>query len=133
MKQVMLIFRARRLFSLENGQMCPQNSFSQFFPKIRFFFEKIVLLKNIQHLICDKKGYIHFWCNIIPYLSHSNPATVGQRNEGLKRGGEPLLLRSEISLFLLPSFSRNFPFWIVVALLLSSLLFVFKFRPMIIR
>ncbi len=42
-KKVMLIFGARRHLSLKNCQMRPQNSFSQFFQKILFFFfEKLV-------------------------------------------------------------------------------------------
>ncbi len=35
--RVMLIFGARCLLSLKNGQMCPQNSFSMFLGKYDFF------------------------------------------------------------------------------------------------
>ncbi len=28
------------------------------------------------YLISDKKGYIHFWCKMTPYRSHSDPSAV---------------------------------------------------------
>ncbi len=74
----MLIFGAGRLLSLKNCRMYSQNSFSRFSQKILFFSEKIVELKNIQHLISDRKGYIHFWCKMTPYRSHSDPVAVLQ-------------------------------------------------------
>ncbi len=38
----------------------PQNQFFSIFSKNTAFIKKIVEHKNIQHLISDKKGYIHF-------------------------------------------------------------------------
>ncbi len=54
----------------------PQKLFFAVFSENTSFFEKIVEYKNIQHQISDKKGYIHFWCNMKPDRLHSN--TVGR-------------------------------------------------------
>ncbi len=40
------------------------------------FFEKIVELKKIQHLISYKKGYIHFWSKMTPCRSHNDLARL---------------------------------------------------------
>ncbi len=66
----MIILGARRYLSLKNCQVCPQNSFSQFSWKILLFW-KNYWKKNIQHLIYDKKSYIHSWCKITPYKSRT--------------------------------------------------------------
>ncbi len=86
----MLIFGVRRLLSLKNCQTRPQNSFSQFSLKILLFSKKL-LNKKVQHLISNKKGYIHFWCKMTPDKSHSDLAAVLQTKEGLK-GRSPLKL-----------------------------------------
>ncbi len=39
----------------------PQKWFFAVFSENTTFFEKIHEWKNIQHLICNKKGYIYFW------------------------------------------------------------------------
>ncbi len=41
-KKVILIFGAKRLLSLKNRQMCPENSISQFSQKILFFSKKFL-------------------------------------------------------------------------------------------
>ncbi len=60
-KKVMSIFDTIRLRDLKNGQMCPQNSLSQFSQKILLLFsKKLWNKKNIQHLIYNRKVYIHY-------------------------------------------------------------------------
>ncbi len=73
----MLIFGTRHLGSLKTRQMCPQNSFSRFLGKYSFFW-KHCGIENIQNLISDRKGYIHFWCKMTPYRWHSDPAAASQ-------------------------------------------------------
>ncbi len=51
----------------------PKQFFTIFFENT--FFEKIVKYKDIQHLICDKKSYIRFWCKMTPYRSYSGHVT----------------------------------------------------------
>ncbi len=72
----MLVFGVRRLLSLKNCQVRPQNSFLRFSLKIQLFSKKLWSKKNIQHQISDKKGYIHFWCKMTPDRSHTD--TVGR-------------------------------------------------------
>ncbi len=83
----MLIFSAGRLFSLQNGQMCPQNSFSWFSWKILLFrrncrIKKIFIIKRV----ITKK---------VIFVFGDRPSTT-------------LLLRSEISLFWRTSCIKNF-------------------------
>ncbi len=47
-----------------------------FFPENTAFFEKLVEYKDIQHLICDKNGYIHFWCKMTPDRSTFSKNTI---------------------------------------------------------
>ncbi len=70
----MLIFAARHLFSLKHGQRCPKTVFHGFLRQY-CFFRKNCWIKDIQLLICDKKGYIHFWCQ-------NDPLQVAQRPSG---------------------------------------------------
>ncbi len=56
----MLIFGGRRLLSLKNCQMCPQNSFLRFSLKIRLFFEKIVEEKLFSIWFLIKKAIFIF-------------------------------------------------------------------------
>ncbi len=51
----MLIFGARCLPSLKNRQMCPQNTFSLFFPKILIFSKKLFNKKYCGILFVIKK------------------------------------------------------------------------------
>ncbi len=99
----MLLFGTRRLFSLKDCQMCPQNSFLRKY----CFFRKNCRIKNIQLLICDKRGYIHFWCKMTLYWSHSDLVAMSQRKKVFL---QPLLLRSKIFLFWRNSCARDFIF-----------------------
>ncbi len=70
-----MIFGVRRLLFLKSGRMCPPpKKFFTVFTENTVFFKKI-RIKNIPHLICDKKGYIDFWCNMTKQL-------WGKQNKG---------------------------------------------------
>ncbi len=67
-----------------------------------------------MHQISDKKCYIHFWCKMTPAWQVAqwySWTRCKQSNNWRVRveGGEPLLLRSEISLFWRTSCARDFP------------------------
>ncbi len=57
----------------------PPKQFFTVFPENTAFFEKLV-----EYLICDKKGYIHFWCKMTPDKSHSVAVATLQTKYGLK-------------------------------------------------
>ncbi len=92
----MFIFGARRLLSLKNCQMRPQNSFLRFSLKIQLFSDKLLNKKIFSIKFLIKKGYIHFWCKMTPDRSHCD--TVGRVANKLRIEGG-LLLWFEISLF----------------------------------
>ncbi len=62
------------LFS-KNLSNAPLKQFFTFFSQNIAFFEKLVEYKDIQYLICDKKGYIHFWCKMTPDRWHKWPSS----------------------------------------------------------
>ncbi len=64
----------------------PPKQFFAVFSENTAFFKKIVEEKNIQHQIFDKKGYIRFWCKMIPDRSHSD--TVGRGTNKVRVEGD---------------------------------------------
>ncbi len=68
----MLIFGAGHLLSLKNGQMCSQKQFLAVFSENTVFFFSKKLSNKKNSASSDRKGYIHFWCKITLYRSHSD-------------------------------------------------------------
>ncbi len=66
----MLIFEARRPPFPKKIVRCAPKTVFPVFSENTFFFRKNCWIK---------KGYIHFWCKMISYRSHNDPAAVSQR------------------------------------------------------
>ncbi len=101
----MLIFGVRRLLSLKNCQMRPQNSFWRFSLKIQLFSKKLLNKKIFGIKFLIKKAIF-----ILGVRWHLTGRTVTQLDvlQTKFRPLQPLLLRSEISLFWRTSCARDF-------------------------